>query len=214
MAKEKIESKIEPKSVKVRITFEAPLLGTSPSNPDIYADFIGKKSADADKLAEELAGLSAEELAEKGKTVFHRTEDGIPMLYDYQIKGMLKEAFGVFCEFGVIKCGAKEISKFTSKRIVDNFIFVYPREIPLCLPEGTEIDECVRPLRAMTMQGERISLACSERAPKGTTLECTIEWLQPGLEKHVRSALEYGAKKGIGQWRNSGMGRFRYEVMG
>lgn len=217
MAEEKAkrpESKIEPKSMKIKITFTAPLLGTSPANPDVYRDFIASKSADASKAEEELAGLSAAELEEKGKTVFHRTDDGKPMLYDYQVKGMIKEAFGVATEFGDIKIGAQKISKYNVKRVTDNFIFVYPREIPLNIPQGKELDDCVRPLRAQTMKGERVSLACSERAPAGTSIEVTVEWLHPGLEKHIMDALAYGAKKGIGQWRNSGMGRFEYEVVG
>jgi hypothetical protein len=70
MAEEKAkrpESKIEPKSMKIKITFTAPLLGTSPANPDVYRDFIASKSADAGKAEEELAGLSAAELEEKAK---------------------------------------------------------------------------------------------------------------------------------------------------
>jgi hypothetical protein len=211
--KDRPEAKLEPKTMKIKVTFQAPLLGTSPADPDIYETFIGGKSADKEKVKAEIAGLSQDELAEKGKTVFHRTDDGLPMLYDYQIKGMIKEAFSVMTEFGDIKTGAQKISKYNVKRVVDNFIFVYPREIPLRLPEGGAINECVRPLRAQTMKGERISLACSERAPKGTTCECTVEWLHPSLEKHVIAALEYGAKKGIGQWRNSGMGRYTFEVL-
>lgn len=196
--------------MKVKITFMAPLLGTSPADPEIYENFIGSKSADKERIKEELAGLSADELSEKGKTVFHRTDDGAPMLYDYQIKGMIKEAFGTFVEFGPINVSKQKISKYNVKRIVDNFIFVGPREIPLQIPDGEEITECVRPLRAQTMRGERVSLACSEQAPKGTVVECYVEWNNPGLEKFVRDALDYGKLKGIGQWRNSGMGRFEW----
>lgn len=214
--KEKKEKKVVeliPKSIKLRLTFEAPLLGTAPANPEIYADFIASKSADAEKLEDEIKSLPAEELEQRGKTVFHRTEDGKPMLYDYQVKGMIKEAFSVFTEFGYINAGNIQIGKYTSDRIVDNFIFVYPREIPLQMPEGAELDECVRPLRGKTQQGPRVALACSERAPRGTVIDIIVEWLNPGLEKHVINALDYGAKKGIGQWRNSGMGRFKWCVV-
>ena len=199
--------------MKVRITFVAPLLGTAPGNKDIYEEHIGKNSADKDRVKDELKSLPADELEEKGKTVFHRTADGRPMLYDYQIKGFIKEVFGVFTEFGKLPLGPKkEISKYTHKRIVDNFIFVYDREIPLSA-DASDLTECVRPLRATTMRGERIALSCSEQAPTGTTIECTIEWLHAGLEKYITQALDYGAKKGIGQWRNSGMGRFSWEVI-
>lgn len=36
--------------------------------------------------------------------------------------------------------------------------------------------------------------------------------LEDGLEKAVREWLDYGILKGIGQWRNSGKGRFVYEL--
>lgn len=32
-------------------------------------------------------------------------------------------------------------------------------------------------------------------------------------EKAVREWLDYGVLRGIGQWRNSGKGRFTYEVL-
>lgn len=206
---EKPDGRLQPNSMTIMIEFTHPLLGTAPGNPDLYAEFIGSKSADAEKVADELASLPAEELEAKGKTVFHRDDNGNPVLLDYQVKGMIKEAFKVFTEFGNIKLANKqEISKYTVQRVVDNFVYIYPREIPLQLPDDTEIDECVRPLRAKTMRGERVSLACSERAPSGTKIFVTIEWLNPSLEKVIRDALDYGEKKGIGQWRNSGMGRF------
>jgi hypothetical protein len=211
--KEKKEAKLEPKSMSVKIIFTAPMLGTAPANESIYEDFIGKKSSDAEKVEQELASLPQEELIEKGKTVFHRMdeEDDQPMLYDYQVKGFIKEAFRVKVEFGVIKIGGKDISMWNIDRIIDNYVYIYPREIPLVLPEGGKIDDCVRPLRAKTMRGERVALACSERVPKGTIIDIKVEWLHPDLEKHIIEALNYGAKKGIGQWRNSGMGRFRWE---
>ena len=209
--KEKKEVDLSPKSMSVKLTFTAPMLGTAPADENIYEDFIGKKSADAEKVEQELASLPQEELVEKGKTVFHRDEDGKPMLYDYQVKGFIKEAFRVKVEFGVIKIGGKNISMWNIDRIIDNYVYVYPREIPLILPEGGKMDDCVRPLRAKTMRGERVALACSERVPKGTVIDIKVEWLHPDLEKYLIEALNYGSKKGIGQWRNSGMGRFRWE---
>ena len=208
---EKPEGKLQSSSIHVVATFNAPLLGTAPGNPDIYEEFIGSRSADKERIKEELLSLPVEKLEEKGKTVFHRNDDGLPILYDYQIKGFIKEFFKVLTEFGEIRLPyGQKISKYTVIRIVDNFIYVFPREIPLVLPKDGEITQCVRPLRASTMKGERVSLACSEQSPKGTVIRFAVEWLNPALEKYVLAALNYGAKKGIGQWRNSGMGRFRW----
>ena len=40
------------KTIRVRLTFTEPLLGTSPANNDIYRDFVAAKAPDA-ALAEE-----------------------------------------------------------------------------------------------------------------------------------------------------------------
>jgi uncharacterized protein (DUF2249 family) len=217
-------SNLVSKSMRVKLTFTKPLLGTSPGNDELYADFIAKKSADKEKAKQELASLPAEELEERGKTVFHRighgfdeedftiTADGDPMLYDYQIKGFLKEKFQIFVEYGDIKFGPKiRISKCTVKRHVDNYIFVTPREIPIVLPAGGRVMELTRPLKGETQRGPRNALACSEKVPRGSIIEFSIEWLNPKFEEWIRRALDFGAKKGIGQWRNSGMGRFTWE---
>ena len=100
----------------------------------------------------------------------------------------------------------------------------------------TEVDGCQRPLRAQTAQGERIALAHSETVPAGTTIEIDVTVFEM-KEKEVKAKsddkekkakakpsvllsdclmewLEYGALRGIGQWRNSGKGRFAWEKIG
>ena len=89
-------------------------------------------------------------------------------------------------------------------------IFVYPREIPYDL-HGMKMDYCERPLRAQTPMGERVSIAKSESVPAGSTVEFEIECLDDKLEDMVRECLDYGKKRGLGQWRNSGKGRFEWE---
>ena len=74
---------------------------------------------------------------------------------------------------------------------------------------GMKLDFCERPLRAQTPMGERVSIAKSESVPAGTTAEFEIECLDPKLEDMVRECLDYGAKRGLGQWRNSGKGQGR-----
>ncbi|MCP4544769.1 MAG: hypothetical protein GY832_47325 [Chloroflexi bacterium] len=199
---------------KIKLTFSEPILGTASANPELHEEFIASKSADKEKAKEEMSNLHTEELLEKSVTVFPQTPDGTPFLYDYQVKGFLKEAIGMQVEFGSIqlqKVPSVKLSKFTHKRIVDNFVFVFPRVIPLILPDDKGISTCTRPLRAETMKGERVALATSEEAPAGTVLECEIRWLNPKLEEIVTNALNYGELKGLGQWRNSGKGRFSWE---
>lgn len=54
------------------------------------------------------------------------------------------------------------------------------------------------------------SLANSEEIPAGSTCEFDVILLDDSHEKVVREWLDYGILRGIGQWRNSGKGRFTY----
>ena len=71
-----------------------------------------------------------------------------------------------------------------------------------------DIGLCERPLRASTPQGERVALAISEEIPAGATMEFTITCMDEKDLKLVREWLDYGYYRGLGQWRNSGKGRF------
>ena len=94
------------------------------------------------------------------------------------------------------------------KKEIDGLIFVKEREIPIIF-DG-EIESCQRPLRAQTAQGERVALANSETVPAGSTIEFTIQLMCDTHEKAVREWLDYGVFRGIGQWRNSGKGKFEW----
>lgn len=196
------------KEIKVKLTFIEPVLGTSSANEDIYRDFIGSKAPDASTVDEEVAAIGADAVVEKGMTVFPRMEDGAPFLYDYQVKGFFKDTCG-----GLRKVKGTESSKIKAyKKEIDRLIFPAPRCIPFRF-EG-EVGECQRPLRAQTAQGERVSLAISEQIPSGATVEFTVACLSDDHEKAVREWLDYGKYSGIGQWRNSGKGRFTWEEIG
>lgn len=191
--------------IKVRITFTEPLLGTSPANEDIYREFIGSKAPDAASIEDEVAALGADAVTEKGMTVFPRLDDGTPYLYDYQIKGFFKDTCG-----GLRKVkGTKSAGIKAYKKKIDKLIFPEPRTIPVMF-EG-EMGECQRPLRAQTAQGERVSLAISEEIPAGAVIEFDVVCLCDDHMAAVREWLDYGKYSGIGQWRNSGKGRFTWE---
>jgi hypothetical protein len=198
--------------MNIKATLTEGMLGTASANPDVHSEFIASKSADADKVKEELESLPADDLIEKSMTVFPRTKDGAPMLYDYQLKGFLKETLGILLDFSESDCkiGKAKLSRWTFKKIVDNAVMVSPRQIVLDMPEGGAITHCVRPLRAETMRGERVALATSEEIPAGTTFECEITTLDKHLDELMVKCLNCGANKGIGQWRNSGKGRFTW----
>ena len=193
--------------MKVKITFLEPVLGTWPSNENVARDFIASKSPDASTTEDEIAALGVDAVADKGMTVFPRV-DGTPVCYDCQIKGFFKDACGMLARVKTTKSSAFK----SYKKIIDGLIFVEPRYIPISV--NGEIGECQRPLRAQTAQGERVSLANSEEIPAGSTIEFEILLFD---EKAHRAAvlewLDYGRMRGIGQWRNSGKGRFVYEVI-
>ena len=96
------------------------------------------------------------------------------------------------------------------KKIIDGLVFVNPRAIPIDFDGDVGI--CQRPLRAQTAQGERVALAISEEIHAGATIEFDVNLLDGAHEKALREWLEYGALRGLGQWRNSGRGRFTCEV--
>lgn len=189
---------------KVRITFTEPLLGTVPMNQELYADYIATKLPDGNgDASDELATVA--EMTEKGTTGFHRL-DGAPIIYDYVIKGFFKDAASMLRRVPDTKS-----SKMTAyKKIIDGLVFVRPRQIPITAFGAVSILE--RPLRAQTAQGERVALARSEMLPDGSEIEFVIDLLDAKLEPAVREWLDYGSRRGLGQWRNGGYGTFLYTM--
>ena len=199
------------KTKKIKVTLLDEMLGMSAANPDIYREFIASKAPSPGDAEEEIEALSVDDLIEKSMTIFPKSKDGQPFLWDYQFRGFLKNALKAQVEFSAITLGGKvKISKWNYKRFVDNHIFVYPRKIPLKMPTDSKIDTCSRPLRAETMRGERVALAHSESVPTATTFEVEIRYHEK-LDKLMVELLDYGQHNGIGQWHNSGKGRFKWE---
>lgn len=207
------------KKVTVKLTFLEGILGTSSADAEIYTRFIGAKAPDAATIKEEVEALGAESIVERGTTVFPRDDDGTPFLYDYQIKGFFKDACSMLArlsekdpETGKKKKAKNESGKLTAyKKVIDGLIFVEPRKIRLESPGSVTI--CQRPLRAQTAQGERVALSSSEELPAGTTVTMTIICMDDNHWAAVEEWLNYGIFRGIGQWRNSGKGRFAWEVL-
>jgi hypothetical protein len=207
------------KSLYVKLTFQEDLLGTSPNDLDIYQNFIADKAPDALSIEQEIEAIGIEEVTEKGITIFPRTKEGLPFLYDYQVKGFFKGAGYMLRqltkkdeETGKRKKGdaINESSKLTNyKKVIDGLIFVFPRQIVFKL--SGEITLCQRPLRIQTAQGERVALACSEAIPAGSSVEFEVRMLSDDHDKLVKEWLDYGIYNGMGQWRNSGKGRFTWE---
>lgn len=199
--------------IKVRITLIEEMLGASCSNPDIHDEYIASKAPDAPTRREEVRALIESdglfEAQEKGMTVFARDDEGRPIMWDYQVKGFFKEAMKALRQ--VKGTATSKVKAYRQK--IDNNLFVFPRQIPIDM-HGGFIGSCQRPLRASTPMGERIALASSETVPEGSTLEFEIMMLGDDITPEVvDECMQYGELKGFLQWRNSGKGRFTYEVI-
>ena len=191
--------------LNVKVTFTEKLLGSASGNKELHREYIASKSPNPMTIEDEVAALGADEVEKKDMTIFPRTPDGRPALYDYQIKGFFKNACGILrCVDGTESSKIKAYKKF-----IDGLVFVKPRMIPLQF-DG-ELGNLQRPLRATTPQGDRVALANSETAPAGTVIEFTVKLKKADLLDAVKEWLDYGEDNGIGQWHNAGFGAFQWE---
>lgn len=203
-------------TLKVKITLLDEMLGTSSGDKDIHKAFIASKAPDApnrnEKITEEIEAVGLAEATEKTMTVFPKDENGTPFIWNYQIKGFFKDACSA-----LQRCKDEDWSKESCaikafKKIIDGCIFPEPRKIKIDM-HGGEMGVCQRPLRANTMHGEQNALASSETVPEGSTMEFTVVCLSKKYIPTVKEWLNYGRFKGLLQWRNSGKGRFSYEII-
>lgn len=234
---------VDPVKFKIKETFTTRLLGTAPANKDVYAEYIASRKAAAEEKKRKFAersglpvtpnvGTEVEEEEtineEGGVTVFHadlglKTESGEDgkgvFLYDYQIAGFYKEAAEILMELHGIPMVRSKL---------DNLAMIEPRRVYITDANGGILQKpdgkLERPLRAMTMQGPRVSLACSEVVNPGRKIEYTLSilpFLKSGrgkegkkveLEKFVKMLVQFGERKGRCQWRNGGNGKFTATV--
>jgi hypothetical protein len=211
---------LEFKYYKIEVELLTEILGTVSKNEDTYkyhAQDKARKEAlkygqelTEEQVQAEMATIQEQFIKEKGWSGFHWYE-GTPVLWDYVIKGYMKEAIE-----GCRRFSGSECSKLTAyKKLVAQAVFVYPMLIDLSTPDmpasPQEMATLSRSLRAQTAQGERVTLAKSDALRPGTKFEFEL-WIgsnklnKPVLEEIF---LEYGKLKGFGQWRSGGKGRFK-----
>lgn len=187
------------------------ILGSQPADPEVRSNFIASKAATSERGNEETDKLPVD-MSRKNLTVFLR-DNGTVCICDYVIKGFLKEALTVLKE---------QIGVANGKSKIDNQILVEPAYLHFCR-DGEELDvadgDFERPLRAMTMQGPRVSVMASEYIDAGWELEFTLTLIEGGKTAKsnaltfdaIEECLNYGTIKGLGQWRNAQNGRFEWE---
>ena len=195
-------------NMKVKITLLEDMLGTAPNNKEIYTDYLASKAPEGKNVKDEIDSIEEPDGIEEMRqmTIFHRNPDtNQPIIFDYLVKGFFKNACSAMRE--VPKSESSKIKAYKKK--IDNLVFVAPRMIDIDM--AGEMTICERPLRAQTAQGERVALSCSESIPAGSTMEIEITTLTDDLMNTVIEWLDYGKLNGLGQWHNSGKGRFSWE---
>lgn len=191
------------RTYKARIEFIEPLLGSQPSG-QVASEFIARRAGFEGLPEDEIETLP--DALEKGTTVFHKDPAGNPCLFNYQVKGFLKNSGKV--QNGQVDGGTKNL-----RSKVNDLIFITPRLIRIQIPAGERIEFLERPLRAETAQGPRVALARSEMIPSGAWIEFGLTVLGEAIsEQALRDLLDYGYFQGLGQWRNGGWGKFRYTL--
>ncbi len=187
--------------MKVEIELLEDQLGTVPKNRDVYTKYI------ATKVIPEVAAEEAQNIVEddtSGWTTFMEDEDGL-FIYNYMILGFLRDA-------GNNLKDQLKIKNLKSK--LENFIFVTPRKIRF-VRNGVNIMKCdsvfERPLRAMTAQGPRVTLAKSDVVHAGAKLSFDITLVNHKeiTSDTIKEILNFGELKGLGQFRNGSFGQFK-----
>ena len=201
-------SAIKMETIKLRLTLTEDILGTASGNKELYADYIATKAPSVDLIEQEIDDFDPALALEKATTIFPRLPDGTPFMYDYQFKGFLKDSAAVLRKVTGSYCSRVK----AYKKEIDGLVFPSPRKIPINV--NGEIGICERPLRASTPQGERVALSVSESIPAGSTIELEVGYMTDSMKHLIMECLDYGIYRGLGQWRNSGKGRFTYEVLG
>lgn len=188
------------------LTLAEPMLGTVPKDPKVYESYIASKAPQP--VDDEIETVPVD-LEAKGWTGFHSDATGI-FVFDYLIKGFFKEVGNTLKE----QAGIKNLRKK-----IDDFVFVTPRRIYIRDADGNPlrvVDGVVeRPLRAMTMQGPRVTLARSDAVDAGRELRVMITLFdQKEISwETIELFLDYGAFKALGQFRNGGYGRIAWRAV-
>ena len=207
---------------KYTLIGKTPLLGSCPANPEIYKEFIATRIADLHKGEEEASMLPTPEMIkemedkirQQGFTVFLRDGENL-VISGHVVKGFFKAALTTL---------KGQLNVAAPKGKIDDLLFIGERYIPLKRMDGsfiTKPDKIIeRSLRCETMQGPRVSLAASEEVDEWK-IDITLTLVEntgsakskPVTWDILEECLNYGALKGLGQWRNSGLGSFTWEAV-
>lgn len=219
----------------ITIRFLHDILGSAPANKQFYEKYLlSKLYKEIDRVKKKIAKAKTEEEREilqdllesleaemaelpdveddndERLTVFYRAKYDdfeVPVIRAHQVLGFFKHGMNAFKEVFRVKNARDKVSRYV--RIKPFNLFIYEKEIA---PENLvdEVDGILeRPLRAMTMQGERVSVAKSEYIKSDGDKLLQFELLlfkNKDIKFDMLKTLmeEYGKVNGISQWRNTG----------
>ena len=209
--------------MKVRITLTSDLLGTQPGDDELFDTIVKAKNPDPDNTEE----LGTDEIIERGTTIFRRDPSGTLCICDYHVKGFLKQIGEIVRKRretekprddagNVIKGKNGKAFKSSWEGIrgkMDENVHVFPELISLGKTEPDSILQ--RPLLTKDFRTGvvRTAIARSEVVTRGTSFECEIITRGVVTEAQLRECLNELPFYGLGQWRNAGHGRAKWEEM-
>jgi hypothetical protein len=172
------------------LTLLEPLLGTIATSEEGRAHQISAETQD-----DEVAPIGEEE-DRPGHTGFYVDGEGRPVIMDYQIKGWLKEIANIV---------KTNVEVAALRNHLEQDVYVKPRRTVL----GEQVDgQLRRPLRAMTRQGPRVTVIVSDfiAAGKSYDFELLVRAGSRVTLPVLEAICEFGALRGLGQWRSAGYG--------
>ena len=189
---------------QVSLKFVEPLLGVIPKNPDVYKWWLESKQPQGDE------GSPPEETELKSWTGFKGDEQGLH-IFDYHVKGFFKEAAIARPQvMGLRGRGDALAGEGTIRKRIEQWLFIRPRRIYLGKEKPDGFNE--RPLRAKTLQGDRIALVRSDYVDAGVEIQFSVYVVDecPITQEMLEAWLGYGAFKGLGQFRGGTYGSFEF----
>lgn len=206
--------------MRIRIIFINELLAMSPGNKDIYATFIADHAIDAMTREDQINTLGAQEVVNKGRSVFDRDVNGNIVWPSYRWLGYFKATMGALG-----RDEETETTKVTSYKSKNDMNMSFTAEAyPINLPAGGVIGHCDRTIPGDEFKKRPTSIKSSETAPIGTVTTFTVQTNIKNAGKKggpavgyldaLRECLDTGVNYGTGEWRGSGKkGNFVWEEL-
>ena len=117
---------------------------------------------------------------------------------------------GVRMRVGEDQCRNPAVGEAIDDWPVDLPEYYYDEDENLVKTDPENLPILQRPLRAQTAQGEITALASSVMVPAGSRIKFCIQYSDERFKDVIVEWLNYGAEHGLGAWRNSGRGAFRW----